>query len=350
MKKIVSLFSLLLVLLVSNNCYGEVESLKERIAQLEERVAQLEAKIAASSEIFTPIERGHSDRMFPLGNNWYYSTSNGERDEYIEEVFAALFSEFIRIFGEEAMSHKPVTIYNVPGAASPMAIPLGKTMRIRLVQNSTGFWAQLVYQLSHEMTHYMFFSYFPHADQGNYGEVDDKEKSSWNEEIICEAMSLYMLKYMSDNWEKCALSKINPAFNSALKEYLDNEYKRTKNLPLKSEGDAVPFGDFHARFNRTTNDLDNHITERNYLYDLFVSTNAETIGEIGNMYKHYNKEYRYIDYASWIKAANNPDFIKKISAIQPRLSCLPSTSGFRLLQEPVTTCNVSQPSISSRTH
>jgi len=230
-----------------------------------------------------------------------------------------MFAEFVRIFGEKAMSHKPVTIYNLPGSSSPMTIPLGKTMRIRIAQNNTSYWAQMVYQLSHEMAHYAFFTYFPLVDQDNYADIDEKKKSSWNEEIICEAMSLYMLRYMADHWEKCALSKINPTFDKSLKEYLDNEYKRAQQLPLKSEGDDVPFGDFHAQFNKTANKSDNHIMERNYLYDLFIAADAETIGEVLNMYKHYNEEFHYIDYASWIKEASNPDFIKKVGAIQPKL-------------------------------
>jgi hypothetical protein len=303
-----------LLLLIALSCTGLAESLEERVKLLEERVKQLEEKLADKEGIA-------SDGSFSLGNNWYYSTISGERDEYIEGIFLAMFPEFVRIFGADMMSHKPVTIFNEPDASAPMAIPMGKTMRIRLAQGNTSFWAQMIYQLSHEMTHYVFFAHFPHANQANYGEIEDKEKSDWNEEIICEAIALYMLKYMAENWEKCSLSKINPTFGSAIKDYLKNEYDRTENLPLKSEGEVIPLADFHKTFNRESGKND-RMAERNYLYDLFVSVEVKTIGEVFNMYKHYNKEYRSIDYAYWMKETKYPAFVEKVGGIQPKLQCL----------------------------
>ena len=315
MKNIVPLFLFLLAVSCSSNCFGETEALIERIKLLEERVRQLEIKLADK-------EDGNTNGQFSLGNNWYYSTTSGERDEYIEGIFSAMFPEFVRVFGNEAMTHKPVTIFNAPNESSPMAIPRGKTMQIRIVQGNTSYWAQMIYQLSHEMTHYAFFSYFPHADQSNYSTIFENEQSSWNEEIVCEAMSLYMLKYVADNWEKCSLAKINPTFDSPLKEYLTNEYNRGKGHTLKSAGDAVPFEGFHKNFNKATDARNSRLAERNYLYDLLIAADAESIGEIRNMYKYFNKEFRHIDYSAWIKGAKKPNFIEKLSAIQPKLKPL----------------------------
>jgi hypothetical protein len=112
------------------------------------------------------------------------------------------------------------------------------------------------------------------------------------------------------------LSKNNPTFGSAIKNYLKNEYAKTKNLPLKSEGEAIPFADFHKTFNKGTHD---RTTERNYLYDLLVSEEAETRGDVINMYKHFNKEYRCIDYEAWKKNTEFPDFVEKMRKIQPQL-------------------------------
>jgi hypothetical protein len=192
-------------------------------------------------------------------------------------------------------------------------------MRIRLVQPQTTYWAQMVYQLSHEMTHYAFFSYFPRADQANYHEVFENEQSSWNEETICEAISLYMLKYVADNWAKCSLAKLNSSFDSPLKEYLKNEYNRGNGRSLTNAGDAIPIADFHTMFNKATDGRNKRLAERNYLYDLLISADAETIGEIRNMYKYYDKEYRCIDYPAWSKNTKKADFIEKMSAIQPKL-------------------------------
>ena len=262
-----------------------------------------------------------STELRRLEHNWYCSTSTGERDEYIEGIFHCLFSEFVKIFGEDVMSHKPVTIFNDPDAHTPRTIPLGEEIRIRLRLPKTSYWAKMIFQLSHEMTHYAFFSYFPHANQENFKKNFENETSSWNEEIICEAMSLYMLKLAAENWEKCSLVQINPKYNAAIENYLKDEYNRSKKFPLKSEGSYIPATDFHKNFNqKSCVDRDNHNSETNYLYDLFTSVNAKTIGEVLDMYKYFNKDHRCIDYAAWIKNANNPVFIENVSVIQPKLT------------------------------
>ena len=260
--------------------------------------------------------------IFPLGGGWYYTTASGNRDPNIEGIFAPLFNRFVELFGRQVMTHTQVIIFCDTKAPCPMIMPYVNRYYLRLAQQSTEYWAQMIYQLSHEMMHFAFFSSFPQYTQSDVAILLDTRRSAWNEEIIAEAMSLYMLRYMADNWQRSPLYQLNPRYGSAIRSYLDYIYNdaRKYTRPLKSEGAYVCRREFHTRFNRTcyANRAD-HIMERNHLYNIFVSARAEDIGEIINAYRYFNNDYRYIDYSAWANNARNPDFIRAISVIQPRL-------------------------------
>ena len=277
-----------------------------------------ESDSAFISQRYNTVNEGNASGIFSLGkHNWYYATSSGERDIYIEGVFSAMFQEFARIFGYDTMTHKLIMVYNSTEAAYPMTAPYNELILIRLSQEKTSYWAQMIFQLSHEMTHYAYFSFFPEANQDNFESLG---KTRWNEEIVCEAMALYMLKYMSENWCSCVLSSINTSFDASIRRYLENEYSKadTSAYPLKSVGDTITINEFHRRFNETASERYEHATERNYLFNLFVSVDSSTIGEILSMYRYFNSEFNCIDYDLWIANATNTDFIEKVSAIQPR--------------------------------
>jgi len=255
------------------------------------------------------------DAIFPLIGNWYYSTSSGEKDEYIEGIFNSIYPEYVSVFSEQAMQYKPVIIFNNPDEPNPVTSPLGDVTIITLSQDKTSYWSQLIFQLSHEMTHYAYFSLTPDVDIFK-GDWDDMN-SVWNEEIICEAMSLYMLDFLStaENWDKCSLSDINPGFYTANKEYLEDEYNDTAG--------SFPFNEFYCtpdEFQMISDFADEnrgqHSLQRNLAYDLFVEYGNSVIGEVLDMYSYYNADYDYIYYDEWAKNAKNNEFITKLSDIQ----------------------------------
>ena len=125
--------------------------------------------------------------------------------------FEFLMGEYTRIFGEAVMNSVDCTIYNDPSAPCPQCY-YSYPARIRLHQSSFDYWAQTVYQLSHEMMHYALFS----------ARGQSKGYLTWVEEIICEAMSHYALEYAATNWNRCRLSRINAGFTKSLWEYLDD--------------------------------------------------------------------------------------------------------------------------------
>lgn len=78
------------------------------------------------------------------------------------------------------------------------------------------YWCQVIYQLSHELTHCFIYC----------NNKDINKNVKWIEETICEAMSLYYLKYFSKYWKDCPLSKINPTYFKSIEQYLDNILKK----------------------------------------------------------------------------------------------------------------------------
>lgn len=261
----------------------------------------------------------NKEAIFPLGNNWNYSTDSGEKDKYIEGIYAALFEEFVNLFGEDVMTYQPVIIYNNPNKSNPVTSPLGNVTVITLSLDETLHWSQLIFQLSHEMMHYVYFSRSPDADLSNCKE----QFSTWNEEIICEAMSLYMLDYMADNWDKCALSKQDASYDASIREYLNDEYNDWHRLPLKNQENRIySLEEFQLLSDQAdvTAYRDNHTTERNYLHDLLVFVDAAQIKELLRLYDFYDATYDTIDYISWQQESDNSAFVEKVSAIQPKLS------------------------------
>ena len=136
-----------------------------------------------------------------------------DRFNQAASILTFLFGEYSRLVGSDIMSREDCIVYNDPNADCPMLVINTMPVRIRLVQKRFEYWAQTIYQLSHEMCHFAFRQY--------------KEKKEftlrWFEEIVCEAMSLYALEYSSRNWQCCQLSKINPSFAQSIESYLNDE-------------------------------------------------------------------------------------------------------------------------------
>ena len=70
--------------------------------------------------------------------------------------------------------------------------PLLEYEYIMLSVENYSYWCQVIYQLSHELTHCFIYCH----------NKSENKKSKWIEETICEAISLYFLKYFGSNWYK----------------------------------------------------------------------------------------------------------------------------------------------------
>lgn len=262
--------------------------------------------------------RCNADGLFQLKDNWYYSTASGEKDEYIEGIFSSLYPQYVAIFGQEAMSYKPVVLYNQPEAPNPVTLSYEGYTIIKLSLNKTSLWSQMIFQLSHEMTHYAFYSLTPNAtiEKGDWDDLF----SEWNEEIICEGMSLYMLGFLSENWAACPLAKINQGYGASIEKYWKDIYDHSKDRSLLNGSRSVSGSEFKALSDAADENRSQHGAERNYCCDLFVKYGNNVIGEVLDMYRYYNPRFSDIDFEAWAKNARNADFIQELSRIQPEVT------------------------------
>ena len=95
---------------------------------------------------------------------------------------------------------------------------------IHLTIQDCRYWCAVVYQLSHELHH--LFAYI-HSNRSDY-------VIRWVEELICEAISYYFLKYYSDNYDKTCLYKYENNYGHYFIEYLNSIALNSGNGKLKS--------------------------------------------------------------------------------------------------------------------
>lgn len=187
-------------------------------------------------------------------NKNVWSIVVSENSESLHALFNFLMVEYCKIFGIDTMTNEPCIIYNDVNANYPMLIINRNPIRIRLAQKSLTYWAQTIFQLSHELCHYAIRQ---HKDDKNF-------TLSWFEEIVCEAMSLYALQFASKNWNQCKLSEYSLTFSSAISDYLKDELSepgtellhRCTTVELLKEYETLHSGE-----------RETHRNERNALYN-----------------------------------------------------------------------------------
>lgn len=215
-----------------------------------------------------------------------------------------LMGEYERIFGKETMNALDCTIYNDPTAPCPRCY-YDAPVRIRLHQESLDYWAQTVYQLSHEMAHYACL-----AVRGR-----PKGAVSWYEEVASEAMSLYALEYAATNWSSCWLYRINARFDGSMRDYLNDLLKdswtdglsrcRTPDALLAYEAAKLP------ETQRT-----GHTRERIRLYRA-IREAPWAAGAIPYYCNFLRADGVVIDFAAWRRANPTNPLIPVLADIQP---------------------------------
>lgn len=122
----------------------------------------------------------------------YEINGNLEEEKYLDfnlfcEVICQVMNYYVKEFGEELMNSIDLLIDNSIGGSgyTPIITPvLGKYLIIKLGIKKDFRSSRIVYQFSHELMHYVFF-----AIKGI-----KKEKAGIEEESICSAASLIMVK------------------------------------------------------------------------------------------------------------------------------------------------------------
>lgn len=212
-------------------------------------------------------------------------------DLYLNKIHTFLDQRFREIFGDETMSAEPVMVYNDSNAPCPMLVTNQSPIRIRLAQESLAYWAQTIYQLSHEMCHYAIRQH--KADKGF--------TLSWFEEIVCGAASLYFLDYSAANWSRCELVAINPKYDIAIRRYLNNELMQAT---AGSFQECASVEKLRAYERVAEEDRCGHRAERNHIFHA-VTENPLGLRSVVH-YDRYVKENRIsIDFERWLAEDDN---------------------------------------------
>ena len=149
---------------------------------------------------------------------------NGEGQIYLSLICKEIIAYFQNL--QIRMDEMPIDIKG--GMPCPRFCPAEinnlEFHQVHLTMTKYSYWCQVIFQLSHELTHYFIYCHCK----------DERQKASWIEETICEAISLYFLAWYGENWEKTLIYRYNTGYGKSVNEYLENEIqnKGTRRLTL----------------------------------------------------------------------------------------------------------------------
>ena len=223
-----------------------------------------------------------------MSNQMNIWTIDGDKTEqaYLASLTNFMLEIFMEIFGFDRMMIEPCVIYNDPSAECPMLIINATPIRIRLAQSSLDFWAQTIFQLSHEMCHYAL----------RQSKSDRTFTLKWFEEIVCEAVSLYALDYSTKNWNHCSLSRIVPDFDLSISGYLQNQLAQSGTDVFHGCKTIESLATYEQNlcYNRET-----HRSERNELYGV-ISLVPRNTRILGNYMDYLESNNLTIDFRRWL--------------------------------------------------
>lgn len=209
----------------------------------------------------------------------------------LEKIFFFLLLLFEDIFGEDTMHNENCIVYNDVNADCPMLIISENPIIIRLSQESTNYWAQCIFQLSHELCHYAI----------RQNKVDKAKTISWYEEIVCEAFSLYSLEYAYQKWDLCYLSKNNRTFYKSIGQYLDKEINNTGTDIFK----LCVKNNFLNEYEKIVeSSRETHRNERNSFY-VEISLHPKDCKELCNYQNYICEDGITIDFEKWFSETKN---------------------------------------------
>lgn len=237
-------------------------------------------------------------------NRWVLQIQTQEDEKYMRPLFSHIFNLFEDIFSTNIMNSEICVLYNDEKADYPMLIRNCTPIRIRTNATDLSYWAQFIYHLSHEMTHYVIRQY----------KTDKSAVIKWFEETICEAMSLYILRVSSMRWTECDLHSINPSYGEELERYWRNKYEKTEDSVLKQ---CHTIHELELVEERCETNRNGRSIERNYLFDTFCAM-PNSIAEFV-YYPLYIRGDLQIDFITWESNQTSNLLIPHLKSIHPEL-------------------------------
>jgi hypothetical protein len=238
-----------------------------------------------------------------MENQPIWQVHRDEGAEYLCSILEFLLPEYGRIFGKEVMTAAPCIVYNDPNSKCPR-FNHTEPVTIRLSQSSLSFWAQTIYQLSHEMCHYAM----------HQAKQDKTQTLSWFEEIFCEAFALYALDWSAKNWRLCGLCGCNPGFYKLIERYLGDELLKEGTSGF-SECITLEMLKSYEDLKKPEGDRDTHRNERNVLWEE-IQRNPMGCRALCYYQNYLNVDGITFDFKIWRQKHGSP-LIGVIERIQP---------------------------------
>ena len=230
---------------------------------------------------------------------------NGDSYLNIKESIKEVIRQFEFLFGSDIINQKQCYINIDKSANCPQIVSKQSKATITLVINSTMEIDKFIYQLSHELCHHVL-----------YITSNGKNPLNWFEEILCEAMSIYILDVLSENWYNTSLENYS-LIKIFLNDYLSRELPYVSNYELESCTSLNKLKYFNEIYFDIRAHKNTRIVESNIVYELFKRY-PENINLICS-YQQYNINNTFIDFRSWLNNNNKNHFLSKLEKIQPCL-------------------------------
>jgi hypothetical protein len=240
-----------------------------------------------SAFIMDPITSGEKRNMFPL--------------------FSFTHGLLVDIFGDSIMNSECCIVFNDPTAECPMLITNSSPIKMRTVtKRNYRSWAQIVYQLAHELTHYAIRQY----------KTDKNIFINWFEETVCEAVSLCVLRFASEKWDRCALQTENHEYSTSFMQYYNDKYTAIGEDKLslcRSKDDLYTI----EKDSQTPEGRLARSKQRNYLADTLFQMPHEIV-----TCARYTLFIRgiEIDFEKWKSSEYNSPLVPHLESIQPRIA------------------------------
>jgi len=206
--------------------------------------------------------RGDVDMQYIKGSKvWVLVKRTVDELNYMEPLFDFVFEQFCEIFGIEYMNGEPCKVFNDPDSECPQLLYRYTPIRLRTKAKSLTHWAQYIFQLSHELTHYAI---------RQFKEIRTKDGGVWwFEETICEAMALYIVKTVGERWRECKLFCLDPNYGQELIDYYKGKYAKTADSVLDECHTLSELQNIEETCQEDAGRQGRSI-HRNYLFDTFV--------------------------------------------------------------------------------
>lgn len=235
-------------------------------------------------------------------NNW---TVQNE----IFSLFKFVLPMFESIFGQDIMAKEQCAVY-IDNTCATAPVTAFNPTRIILKAEACHF-DQVIFQLAHELTHY--------AVRQNTGYQYTNCAIAAFEEPAAEAMSLYILKFCSEQWVNCDFYQYNLDYEKNFESYRVCIYNGVNGRNPNNYSEWTSICDGFTGSLISDSQRPNVSTMRNTLYDAFVKFPAD-IGIFIKypLYMRRNPYDKLIDETTWKTVEpSKMSFITSICAVQP---------------------------------